>query len=118
MPLATSSSPRTSRRSRGDKNDLTIRPIFHKTEPRIEAHIFVALMAYCLQGTLRARFRALTGGTTPREVVDRFRTLQMMDVKLPTTDGRKLTLSRDTQPEPEHRMLLEQLRSNLPGKPG
>jgi transposase len=99
------------------KHDLAIRPIFHKTEARIEAHIFVAFLAYCLQVTLKAKLRALAGGTTPREVLTKFKTMQMVDVHLPTTDGRELTLSRYTQPEPEHRMLLDQLRLALPCQP-
>jgi transposase len=99
------------------KHDLAIRPIFHKTEERIEAHIFVAFLAYCLQVTLKAKLRTLAGGTTPREVIDKFKAQQMVDVMLPTTDGRELTLSRYTQPEPEQRMLLEQLRLTLPGQP-
>lgn len=99
------------------KNDLAIRPIFHKTEPRIEAHIFVAFLAYCLQVTLKARLRALAGGTTPREVIETFKTIQMVDVLLPTTDGRELVLSRYTQPEPQHRVLLQQLRLQLPAQP-
>ena len=99
------------------KHDLAIRPIFHKTEARIEAHIFVAFLAYCLQVTLKAKLRTLAGGTTPREVIAKFKTLQMVDVHLPTTDGRELTLSRYTQPEAEHRMLLDQLRLSLPSQP-
>ena len=99
------------------KHDLAIRPIFHKTEERIKAHIFVAFLAYCLQVTLKAKLRTVASGTTPREIIARFRTMQMVDVTLPTTDGRELTLSRYTQPEPEHRMLLDQLRLSLPGQP-
>jgi hypothetical protein len=74
-------------------------------------------MAYCLQVTLKAKLRALAGGTTPREVIGKFKTMQMVDVKLPTNDGRELTLSRFTQPEPEHRMLLDLLRLELPAQP-
>jgi len=99
------------------KHDLAVRPIFHKTEERIEAHIFVAFLAYCLQVTLKAKLRTGAGGTTPREVIGKFRTMQMVDVTLPTTDGRELTLSRYTQPEPEHRILLDQLRLSLPSQP-
>jgi transposase len=99
------------------KHDLAIRPIFHKTEERIEAHIFVAFLAYCLQVTLKAKLRTLAAGTTPREVIAKFKTLQMVDVHLPTTDGRELTLTRYTQPEAEHRILLEQLRLTLPAQP-
>ena len=99
------------------KHDLAIRPIFHKSEERIEAHIFVAFLAYCLQVTLKAKLRTLAGGTTPREVIAKFKTMQMVDVHLPTTDGRELTLSRYTQPETDHRMLLDQLRLDLPSQP-
>ena len=99
------------------KHDLAIRPIYHQLESRIEAHIFVAFLAYCLQVTLKAQLRQLAGGTTPRAVIEKFKTMRMVDVKLPTTDGRELTLSRYTQPEPEHRMLLEQLRLDLPRQP-
>ena len=67
---------------------MAIRPIFHRTEQRIEAHIFVAFLAYCLQVTLKAK-RTLAGGTTPREVIEKFKTMQMVDVHLPTTDGRE-----------------------------
>ena len=99
------------------KHDLSIRPIYHQLEHRIEAHIFVAFMAYCLQVTLKTQLRQLAGGTTPREVIQKFKAMQMVDVLLPTTDGRELTLPRYTQPEPEQRMLLEQLRLQLPAQP-
>jgi transposase len=99
------------------KGDLQLRPIFHRLERRIEAHIFVAFMAYCLQGTLRARLRPLAPGLTPRAVLDKFASLQMLDVHLPTTDGRTLILSRYTQPEADHQILLQQLKLRLPPQP-
>ena len=77
----------------------------------------MAFLAYCLQVTLKAKLRIVAGGTTPREVIGKFKTIQMVDVQLPTTDGRELTLPRYTQPEPEHRMLLDQLRLCLPEQP-
>ncbi|HZC36647.1 MAG TPA: IS1634 family transposase [Chthoniobacterales bacterium] len=99
------------------KDDLQLRPIFHQLEHRIEAHIFVAFIAYCLQVTLRARLRPLAPGLTPRAVLDKFATIQMLDVHFPTTDGRQLILSRYTQPEVDHRILLEQLNLSLPPQP-
>jgi len=99
------------------KHDLAVRPIFHRNEDRIEAHIFVAFLAYCLQVTLKANLRPLAGGLTPREVIAKFKTMQMVDVHIPTTDARELLLSRYTQPEAEHRMLLQQLRLRLPKQP-
>jgi hypothetical protein len=99
------------------KGDLAIRPIHHQKEQRIEAHIFVAFVAYALHVTLRRRLRDLAPGLTPRSVLEKFRAVQMIDVHLPTTDGRKVILSRYTQPEPELRILLKQLRMSLPEQP-
>jgi transposase len=99
------------------KHDLAVRPIFHHDEGRIEAHIFVSFLAYCLQVTLKANLRPLASGITPREVIAKFKTIQMIDVHIPTTDAREITLSRYTQPEPEHRMLLQQLQMRLPEQP-
>ena len=99
------------------KHDLAVRPIFHHSEHRIEAHIFVAFLAYCLQVTLKANLRPLAHGVTPREVIAKFKTMQMVDMRVPTTDGRELVLSRYTQPEPEHRVLLQQLQLRLPAQP-
>jgi hypothetical protein len=99
------------------KGDLAIRPFHHQKENRIEAHIFVAFMAYALQVTLRRQLRDLAPGLTPRSVIEKFGAVQMIDVHLPTTDGRKVTMSRYTQPEPELQVLLQQLRLSLPGQP-
>jgi transposase len=99
------------------KDDLALRPIYHRLEHRIEAHIFVAFIAYCLHVTLRARLRPLAGGLTPRAVLDKFALMQMLDVHFPTTDGRLLVLSRYTQPEADQKILLEQLRLTLPPQP-
>lgn len=99
------------------KDDLCLRPLFHQREERIEAHIFVAFLAYCLHVTLRARLRPLAPGLTPRAVLDKFAALQMLDVHFPTTDGRTLILSRYTQPDADQKILLEQLRLTLPAQP-
>ena len=99
------------------KDDLNLRPINHQLQHRIEAHIFVAFIAYCLHVTLRARLRPVAAGLTPRAVLDKFATIQMLDVKFPTTDGRTLILSRYTEPETDHKLLLEQLKLTLPPQP-
>jgi hypothetical protein len=99
------------------KGDLAIRPIYHQTDERIEAHILVAFLAYCLQVTLKQRLRALAPGLTPRSVLDKTAAVQMVDVHLPTTDGRTVILSRYTEPEPEHALLLERLKISLPDQP-
>ena len=99
------------------KGDLAIRPIFHQLEARIEAPVFTAFLAYCLHVTLARRLRALAPGLTPRSVLEKFAAMQMIDVHLPTTDGRELLLTRDTQPEPELNLLLNKLKLDLPAQP-
>jgi hypothetical protein len=99
------------------KSVLCIRPIYHQKDSRIEAHIFVAFMAYCLQVTLKHRLRALAPGLTPRAVLEKFAAMQMVDVHLPTTDGRYLVLPRYTQPDKDHSILLSQLKMGLPQQP-
>jgi hypothetical protein len=99
------------------KDDLRLRPIYHQCEPRIEAHIFVAFLAYCLHVTLRARLRPLAPGLTPRAVLDKFAAVQMLDVHFPTTDGRTLILSRYTELTADQKMLVRQLKLDLAPQP-
>jgi len=99
------------------KDDLQLRPIYHQLEQRIEAHIFVAFLAYCLHVTLRARLKPLAPGLTPRAVLDKFAAVQMLDVHFPTTDGRTLILSRYTELTAEQKLLVQQLKLVLPPQP-
>ena len=99
------------------KGDLALRPIHHQREERIEAHIFIAFLAYCLQATLRCRLQALAPGLTPRSVFDKFADVQMIDVHIPTTDGRELVLERYTEPERDLKLLLGELKLVLPEQP-
>ena len=99
------------------KADLAIRPVFHQEERRIEAHIFIAFLAYCLYVTLQRRLHALAPGLTARSALEKFAAVQMIDVHLPTTDGRELVLTRYTQPEPELQLLINQLKFQLPPQP-
>jgi hypothetical protein len=96
------------------KNDLGIRPVHHQNDARVEAHIFVCFQAYCLWVTLQERLRPLAPGLTPRQALDQLAGIQMLDVELPTTDGRMLTLSRYTQPDQATQLLLQRLGKNLP----
>jgi transposase len=99
------------------KDDLQLRPIYHQLERRIEAHIFVAFLAYCLHVTLRARLKPLAPGLTPRAVLDKLAAVQMLDVHFPTTDGRTLILSRYTELNADQKILVKQLKLNLPDQP-
>jgi len=99
------------------KDDLQLRPIHHQLEQRIEAHIFVAFMAYGLHVTLRARLKPLAAGLTPRAVLDKLAAIKMLDVHFPTTDGRTLILSRHTEPDTDQKILIRQLGLTLPMQP-
>ena len=99
------------------KSELGIRPIHHQLENRVEAHIFIAFLAYCLLVTLKSRLQALAPGLTPRAVLEKLATIQMLDVWLPTTDGRWLVMPRYTQPEPDQAILLHKLQLSLPPQP-
>jgi transposase len=98
------------------KGDLAIRPIHHQKEPRIEAHILVSFLAYCLHTTLRNIARGRAGGLTSAAILDKMSAIQMIDVHLPTTDGRHIVMSRYTQPEKDLALLLAQLGLTLPAQ--
>ena len=99
------------------KSDLAIRPIFHQDAERIEAHVFIAFLAYCLYVTLGRQLKAFASGLTARSALEKFAAVQMVDVHIPTTDARELQLTRYTQPEPELMLLLERLQLSLPAQP-
>jgi transposase len=99
------------------KGDLSVRPVFHQKPDRIEAHLFIAFLAYCLSITLRQQLRQLASGLMPRPVLDKFATVQMLDVRVPTTDGRELLLVRRTEPDRDVALLLDQLKLTFPAQP-
>ena len=99
------------------KSDLGLRPIHHQVEKRVEAHILVAFLGYCLMATLRMKLAPVAPGLTPREVLKTLGAIQMLDVVVPTTDGRELLLPRHTEPEPEQAMILAALQLELPKQP-
>jgi transposase len=99
------------------KSDLGIRPIYHRREPRVEAHIFIAFLAYCLHVTLKNQLLIHAPGLTPQAVWEKLATIQMIDVWIPTQDGRWLVLPRYTQPEKEVQILLDRMQRRLPSQP-
>jgi transposase len=99
------------------KSDLGIRPIHHQLEHRVDAHILVAFLAYCLTVTLRHRLRTHAPGLTPRAVLEKLAGIQMLDVSFPTTDRRRLIMPRYTEPSPEQALLIHHLNLVLPQQP-
>ena len=96
------------------KSDLGVRPVYHHKEERVEAHIFVAFLSYCLQATLRQKLRNSASGLTSQAVLETLSRIQMLDVSIPTQDGRTLQMQRYTEPELEHKLILEKLNLTLP----
>ncbi len=99
------------------KSELGIRPVYHRLEHRVDTHILIAFLAYCLQVTLKNRLQIHAPGLTPSAVLQTLASVQMIDVWIPTMDGRWLFLPRYTQPELEVRILLDRLRMTLPAQP-
>jgi len=99
------------------KGDLRLRPIWHQLDTRIEAHIFVSFLAFCLHTTLRNLARGAAAGLTSGAIVEKVASIQMIDVHLPATDGRHIVLSRYTEPEPDLALLLARLGLSLPKQP-
>lgn len=98
------------------KGDLGLRPIFHHKPERIEAHLFVAFLAYDLS-IMPITMHPLAPGLMPRVVLEKLAGLQLLDVILPTTDGRELLLRRRTEPDLNIALLLDRLGRTLPDEP-
>ena len=99
------------------KSDLGLRPVYHRLEHRVDAHILVAFLAYCLQVTLKNRLMLYAPGLTPTAVLEKLSAIQMIDVWVPTVDGRWLILPRYTQPDKDTALLLQHLHFELPAQP-
>lgn len=99
------------------KSDLYLRPIHHQLQHRVESHILVAFVGYCMTVTLRMKLSKSAPGLTPPAVLRSLSAIQMMEVHLPTTDGRRLIMPRHTEPEPEQKMILQTLNIELPPQP-
>jgi transposase len=99
------------------KSELGIRPIYHRLEHRVDAHILIASLAYCLQVTLKRRLTEHAPGLTPAAVLKKLSAIQMIDVWVPTVDHRWLILPRYTQPEKDLSLLLQKLQLELPAQP-
>ena len=78
---------------------------------------FVSFIAYCLLVTLKNLARPQAPGLTPRAIVEKFAAIQMVDLHVPTADGRHLVLARHNQPSNDHELLLRQLDLALPKQP-
>jgi transposase len=99
------------------KSEVNIRPIWHWLERRVEAHVLVAFLGYCLWVCLKQRLRAVAPSLTPWQALDQLGRISLVEVWFELKDGRQLCLPRITQPELVQAALLEQLGWQLPEQP-
>ncbi len=101
---------------RVEKSELSIRPIWHWTTRRVQAHVLVCFLAHVLWKTLEQWQAAAQLGNSPRTLLDELGSLQSVDVVLPTTDvpARDLRVRCIVRPDPPQRLLLDRLGLRLP----
>lgn len=95
------------------KGDFNLRPINHRNPERIEAHLFLAFLTYCLRTMLLQLVRAVVAGLILRLVLEKLSCAMMLDVSLPKIDGRELVFSCRTEPAVYVQLLLVQLKLTL-----
>jgi transposase len=101
------------------KDELAIRPIWHQKEDRVQAHILVCFLAYCLWKTLAQWMRPSGLGDAPRRLVEELARIKSGDVVLPTRNrdgnpGRTLRVRCVTTPDAAQKVLLNRLGLTIP----
>lgn len=102
---------------RVEKHDLGLRPIFHHTAERTQAHILVCFLALAMWRTLQQWMVGSGLGTAPRKLLEELTEVRSLDVVLPTGAGQEIRLRTVSRPEPHLTILLERLNLPLPNKP-
>ena len=97
------------------KSDLALRPIWHQRKERVQAHVLVCFLAYVLWKTLGLLCSRAGLGDEPRKVLDEIAGIQLVDVVLPTRDGREIRKRCISRPDAHQAILLQRLRLTLPG---
>lgn len=92
------------------KSEMNIRPVFHQTAERVQAHIFVCFLALVMYRTLSQWMQASGIGNSPRKLVEELANIHSMDVVLPLQEGPELKLRCVSQPEPSQQILLDRLK--------
>jgi transposase len=96
------------------KSELSIRPLFHQLEHRVKAHVMVAFLGYALLVTLKHLLKRKQSAVSPQRALALLAKLHSADIVLPIVDGPEIRLRRITEPDPEQRGLLHELRLVLP----
>lgn len=98
------------------KSDLSIRPIWHQKQERVQAHIFVCFLAYAMWKTLEQWQKRAGLGDSPRTLLFEMRHIQSVDVVLPVAGapGRELRVRCVARPDRAQAALLDRLGLRLP----
>jgi transposase len=96
------------------KNELSVRPIWHQREDRVQAHILVCFLAFVLWKTLEMWQQRAGLGNSPRTILEELARIQSHDVVLPTATNGQLRLRCVTQPDTAQSILLGRLGLVLP----
>lgn len=99
------------------KSELAIRPIWHRVERRVEAHIMVAFLGYCLWVSLKQKLRRQAPSLTSWQCLSLLSQIQLIEVWFKLRDGRSICLERITQPTQPQAVILDQLALTLPRQP-
>jgi transposase len=99
------------------KSELAIRPVWHRVERRVEAHIFIAFLGYCLWVCLKQKLRAAAPSLTPARVLEALGSMSMVEVWFDLRHGGRICLPRITEPEVHQQLILHALGWDLPQQP-
>jgi transposase len=91
------------------KTELNLRPIFHRIQQRVEAHILIAFLGYCLWVCLKQKLRAAAGSLTPAQVVHSLKQVILVEVWFDLRKGGRICLPRITHPETHQQFILHHL---------
>ena len=98
------------------KHDLGLRPIFHRTQERTQAHILVCFLALVMWRTLQEWMKAAGLGAAPRKLLEEMAEVRSLDVVLPTRAGQPIRLRTVSRPEKHLAILLQRLDLALPNR--
>jgi hypothetical protein len=96
------------------KSDLSLRPVWHQKQERVEAHVLVCFLAYVLWKTLAQWCKNAGLGDEPRKVLDEIAQIAVVDVVLPTKAGPDLLKRCIAQASEHQNVLLHRLKLQLP----
>jgi len=96
------------------KDELRLRPVWHQSADRVQAHILVCFLAFVLRKTLEGWSKKAGLGNSIPTLLEEFARIQSTDVVLPVRDGRNVRLRCIVRPDRAQSILLDHLGLILP----